>query len=894
MKISNMLFIVILIVLMSFSWLMNIFGDWFWFLSLNYDQVFLKMLFTSVTLGLLFGISFFVFAVINVKIAKRIALKKSERKKMRVTEKFIILLALLFAFILGSAFSNWEVFLKFLNPSVFGVTDPVFGMDIGFYVFTLPFYMQVFAFMLLAVILTTLMTLFSYAVYSKSFRMEKRIEEEEILGVMGGGFGYTMNWAKSTEKSKPHISFLMGLLFFVLASGLYLARYGLLFSGTGVVFGAGYTDISVILPLINILSFAAVIVGLLFMWSMKRGKWKTPWFGVAALAGIAILGGIAAGATQAFVVAPNEFNLEQPYIERNIQYTLGAYNLDSVSEKLFPISYNLSIDDIMKNKDTINNIRLWDWRPLIQTYNQLQLFRTYYHFWDVDIDRYHLDGQYKQVMVSAREMDIRNLPENAQTWVNTHLVYTHGYGIVMNPVDRVSKEGLPEFYVKDIPPTSNYLEISRPEIYYGEGNSQYVVVKTTTDEFDYPSGERNIYTSYQGTGGVSLSDMFKRFVYAVKFGSIELLVSGSLTPESRILLHRDIKERVSRIAPFLVYDRDPYVVVSGGKLYWIIDGYTITNAYPYSEPIDVGIVLNYIRNSVKVVIDAYTGETKFYVIDTKDPLIKTYMKIFPDLFLDFSQMPEGLRSHIRYPEDLFRIQAELYSIYHMKNPAVFYSKEDAWVIPDEIYRGSRQEMQPYYIIMKLPDEESGEFILMIPFTPKNKENLIAWVAARCDFPDYGKLIVYQFSKQVLTYGPMQIEARIDQNTEISQRITLWSQAGSSVIRGNTLIIPIDKSIIYIEPLYLEATEKGTLPELKRVIMGYGNKISMQETLNETILDIFGAAKPKPAGPIKAPETAEEKLSEISGLYAKAQEALKAGDLKAYADYIEKIGDILSP
>ncbi|NIO21864.1 MAG: UPF0182 family protein, partial [Candidatus Aenigmarchaeota archaeon] len=547
MKIGNTLFIIIFILLVSFSGIINIFGDWFWFSSLGYDQVFLKMLLTSVTLGVIFGLSFFIFAFINIKAAKRFSVRKSERGKAKGMEKILILLAGLFAIMLGITFSNWEVFLKFLNPSVFGIADPVFGMDIAFYVFTLPFYSYIAGFFVVMFLLTTILTLMAYLFFSKSFKLERRIEEDvEVVG----GLGYTMDWVKVIKKSTPHVSFLLALLFFVFSFVLYLARYALLLSGTGVVFGAGYTDLAVTLPLISILSFLSVVVGLLFLLNIKRNKWRTPLLGLGALVGVAIVGGVAVGVTQAFIVAPNEFNFEQPYIERNIENTLNAYNLGGVSEKIFPISYDLTMDDIDKNKETIGNIRLWDWRPLIQTYNQLQLFRTYYQFWDVDIDRYNLDGQYKQVMISARGMNTRNLPENAQTWVNTHLVYTHGYGAVMNPVDKVSEEGLPEFYAKDIPPTSDYLIIERPEIYYGEGNSEYVVVKTTTDELDYPSGDKNIYTSYEGTGGVTLSDMFKRLVYAVKFGSIELFFSTSFTPESKILLYRDIKERVTGIAPF--------------------------------------------------------------------------------------------------------------------------------------------------------------------------------------------------------------------------------------------------------------------------------------------------------------------------------------------------------
>jgi uncharacterized membrane protein (UPF0182 family) len=470
----------------------------------------------------------------------------------------------------------------------------------------------------------------------------------------------------------------------------------------------------------------------------------------------------------------------------------------------------------------------------------------------------------------------------------------------MNPVDRVSPEGLPLFYLQDIPTTSQYITLEEPRIYFGEKADDYVITQTSTDEFDYPSGDENIYTDYAGSGGVPLSDTLRRLVYAGKFSSVELLVSGSLTPQSKLLMYRNIWERAPAIAPFLAYDPDPYVVTSDGKLYWIIDAYTTAETYPYSEPIRANYLkrnLNYIRNSVKVVIDAYNGDVSYYVVDPADPVIQTYEKIFPSLFKDFGDMPADLKAHVRYPEGIFRIQAEIYSTYHMNDPRVFYNKEDVWVTPDEIYRGSRQQMQPYYIIMKLPGEDKEEFIMMIPFTPKGKENMIGWMAARSDSPNYGKLLVYQFSKQQLTYGPMQIEARIDQDTDISQLITLWSQSGSSVVRGNTLVIPIEDSILYVEPLYLEATERGTLPQLQRVIVAYGDQLTMQDTLSDAIDVIFGAATaPAPGGPGGPPAepptgTDAEKLAQIAELYDKAQDALNAGDLGLYQQYVDQIGNL---
>ncbi|MDN5339807.1 MAG: uncharacterized protein PWQ30_916, partial [Euryarchaeota archaeon] len=416
-------------------------------------------------------------------------------------------------------------------------------------------------------------------------------------------------------------------------------------------------------------------------------------------------------------------NLEEEYLGYNIRLTRAAYDLDEADERFFPVELNLTAEDIRENDATIRNIRLWDWRPLQATYSQLQLFRTYYDFYDVDVDRYTLDGQYKEVLVSARELDVGLLPPQAQTWVNRHLIFTHGYGAVMNPVDQVTSGGLPVFYLQNIPPATQFpnLTLAEPAIYYGEETGNYVVTETTTAEFDYPSGDQNVYATYDGSGGVPLGDWLRRLVYAVRFGSVELLVSGSITPESRILLYRNAAERAASIAPFLSYDADPYVVVDGGKIYWIIDAYTTTTQYPYSEPtVGVGQRLNYIRNSVKVVVDAYDGDVTYYVVDPDDPLVAAYANIFPGLFRGIEEMPAGLREHIRYPQGIFDVQANVYAIYHMQDPLVFYNKEDAWVIPDEIYRGSRQQMVPYYVILRLPGEMEEEFILMLPFTPRTR------------------------------------------------------------------------------------------------------------------------------------------------------------------------------
>ncbi|RLI96609.1 MAG: UPF0182 family protein [Candidatus Aenigmatarchaeota archaeon] len=892
MKPRSVIFALVIAVAAITPMLLGVFGDWLWFSSVGYESVFAKILLTSVAIGTASFIVFFSVAYASIWFSKRLALGK---RKTRKSSGPFAAVAGIIGLVIGIIMSRqWETVLQYVNASSFGASDPVFSMNNAFYVFTLPFYSLVLNFLLATFLLSFVLSVASYIFHSSGVRIERKEMQSDML--TGTGSEIAMSLHVSWDRLVPLASAMAGILFVMASAHIWLAQYALMFSSRGAVYGAGYTDINITIPMLNVLSIVSFAIAILFMANVKIRKTRFIRDGITAFIIIAVLGTMISGAVQALVVSPNEFNLEKPYLEMNIHSTLSAYGLESIRNSIFSVDYNLTAQDINDNNATISNIRLWDWRPLKQTYQQLQLFRTYYEFNDVDIDRYDIGGTYKQVMLSAREMNTNDLPAQAQTWVNKHLVYTHGYGVVMNPVDKVSEEGLPIFYMKDIPPVSSYMSLDVPQIYYGEKANDYVITSTSTNELDYPSGDKNIYASYTGHGGIELSDLLRRLTFAVKFSSVELLVSGSIDKDSKLLMNRNIMDRVSAIAPFLEYDPDPYIVISDGRLYWILDAYTTTSMYPYSEPVRVTGMdkgsFNYIRNSVKVTIDAYSGDVRFYVIDGSDPLISTYSKMFPSLFKDFSEMPASLASHIRYPEGLFNVQAHIYSTYHMKDPRVFYNREDVWVIPDEIYRGSRQKMQTYYIIMKLPGEEREEFIQMIPFTPKGKENLIGWMAARSDMPNYGEAIVYQFSKQELTYGPMQIEARIDQDPEISQLITLWSQSGSNVLRGNTLIIPIENSLLYIEPLYLEATEKGTLPQLQRVIAVYGNKLAMKNTLKEAINAIFGTDLSMPGGQKpSAPVTAEEKLARIAELYDNAQAALAEGDLGSYQEYINQIGEI---
>jgi uncharacterized membrane protein (UPF0182 family) len=597
---------------------------------------------------------------------------------------------------------------------------------------------------------------------------------------------------------------------------------------------------------------------------------------------------------QYFRVGPNQVVAERPFIERTIQYTRRAYGLDKIASQEFTADEKLTAADLKRNDATIKNIRLWEHRPLLATYAQLQEIRTYYKFVDVDNDRYVIDGSYRQVMLSARELSYQHLP--SRIWINEHLTYTHGYGVVFGPVNQVTPEGLPEFFIKDIPPvaTKAAVNVARPEIYYGELANDYVFVKTKASELDYAAGDKNVYTDYQGKGGVSIGSFWRKLLFSARFATLRIALSNDITAGSRILYHRQIHERVSKIAPFVKFDRDAYLVIAqGGRLFWIIDGYTTSNRYPYSEPVPK--LGNYIRNSVKAVVDAYNGTVDFYLSSPDDPIIQAYVRIFPDVFKPLEQMPEELKSHIRYPQDLFNVQAHMYATYHMQDPQVFYNKEDVLSIPHRSIDGRETEMEPYYTIMRLPGETKEEFVLLLPFTPNKRDNMRAWLAARSDPPNYGKLIALDFPKAKLVYGPRQIDARIDQDAFISQQLSLWSQRGSQVIRGSMLAIPIEASLLYVQPLYL-AAEKGSLPELKRVIVAFGNQIAMEESLEQSLQRIFGG---RPAEAKAAAAPAPEAAGKEKGLarqalehFARAQELLRQGNWAGYGDELKRIETLL--
>lgn len=840
--------------------------EWRWFGSVGYTDIFATIIETRLALFFAAALIFGALSLLNIsRIADR--------------PKYLIWIVLLLSIIFGLVMQfGWETLLLALNYQSFHLQDPLFQKDVGFYVFTLPFIRFVWGAIFVTVLINLIITMGVYLVDQMDANL-LRDEPKEFAEMIPG-------------KVIAHISALVGVLFLLLSVHYFLERFDLLYSTTGVVYGAGYTDIHAQLPVLNLCVGVALLMAIVLFAFAAGWKSRQALFlvGILLLA-TAAFGAVYPAAIQQYKVAPNEITMEEPFLVHNIGYTLRAYDLEDVDEIAFPVSYNLTRDDLLANNATIDNIRLWDWRPLLKTYKQLQEIRLYYEFFDVDVDRYTIDGKKRLVMLSPRELSQQQLPDQAKTWLNQHLVYTHGYGICMSPANEVSPGGLPEFYIKNLPPESSIGNITRPEIYYGEGQKDYVVVDTDLEEFDYPLGDENVYTTYNGTGGVNL-DTSTQLLMSYRMGSLKILITDYINDQSRILIHRNVLERVNNIAPFLAYDDDPYMVFAEGQLYWVIDAYTITNRYPYSEPVGN---FNYIRNPVKVTVDAYNGSVRYYVVD-EDPLLKAYISIFPDLFLPVEAMPAELLAHIRYPVDLFRIQADVYRDYHMTEPQVFYNREDTWDIPKEIYQENvLQPVEPYYVIMKLPEaeSESEEFILIQPFTPRSKNNMIAWMCAKSDMPEYGRLMVFKFPKDQLIFGPLQVEAKIDQDTKISEQLTLWSQKGSRVIRGNTLVIPIENSLLYIEPLYLQA-ENSEFPELKRVIVVYGDQVIMDDRLEGALAQIFGEvpAEKTEQEREKAELETGELIERAVAHYEKAQDYLRTGNWSGYGKEIEELGQTL--
>jgi uncharacterized membrane protein (UPF0182 family) len=763
---------------------------------------------------------------------------------------------------------NWDVLLRFLFQVPYGESEPVFGKDIGFYLFTLPAYVALKNLLLVTVALSGVA---AGAVYW-----------------LHGDIDFEQPRRHVSRAALAHGSALLGAFFLVKAWSYGLDRYLLLYRDNGVVVGASYTDLHVELPVLGLLIALALLASLMCWANLWLRSYRLPLAAVALVLGSAfLLAEVLPALFLRLVVKPNELELEK----RNIALTQRAYDLRKIAVRPFSAEQSLTLKSLEANRPTIENIRLWDWQPLLDAYRQLQEIRTYYRFQDVDVDRYWLDGAYRQVTLSARELSADLLPPNAQTWVNRHVLFTHGNGVVMGPVTQKSAEGLPVFYLHDIPPVAaGGPPLREPRIYFGELKDTYVIVNGSTPEFDYPKGKDNVFARYAGRRGVPVGGIGQRALFAWYFTDPNLLLTDYITAESRILFRRTVRERVRTIAPFLRLDRDPYPVVSDGRLFWIQDAYTTSSYFPYAQRTPRGD-LNYIRNAAKIVVDAYDGTVDFYLADRSDPIAQTYQRTFSGLFKPLAALPADLQSHIRYPEGLFLAQAQIYRAYHMDAPEVFYNREDLWQFPREP-GGPDAKMPPFYMIMRLPGEAQAEFILMLPMVPSERENMIAWLAARCDPPHYGELIVYEFPKEKLVFGPFQIEARINQDTFISQQLSLWNQMGSRVIRGNLHVIPIDDSLLYVSPLYLRA-ETGQIPELKRVIAAYGDQVVMEESLADALTALFGrpAVATAPDG-----RSAQSEPGVLAGealkRYTRALERLKAGDWSGFGAELEAMRTLL--
>lgn len=883
------------IVLLSvlFAAFSRFYTDWLWFKDLKYGFVFSGILWAQIRWGLIGGLIVFAFLFGNFYLAKGrswvsfwsfIDIEAIRNRSDRFFTWLLAGISAFLAFLFGSSLaSQWLVFEQFAHATPFGLSDPIFGRDAGFYVFKLPLWQLLYA--------TAMGTL--------------------LVAAVGCFLLYFFNRAVAFGDGQPvidpqarrHLAALVGALLIVKGFGYRIRLFNLMYSPRGVVAGPSYTDVHADILALKALTVIAIAAGALVLVNLFWRSFRPAIVGVGALVATSVLLGTAYPAfVQQFTVEPNELAKETPYIQNNIRFTRYGFNLDRVKEQEFPAEKNsLTAEQLAQNQGTLSNVRLWDYRPLLDSYNQVQINRAYYTFKDVDIDRYSVDGSYRQVMLAARELDHRLLQPEARTWVNIHLKFTHGYGAVVSPAREVNAEGGPVMWLQNIPvETSVSLKITRPEIYFGEATTDYAIVNARTDEFDYPVGDTNAYTKYKASSGVRLSSPLVRLAFAIRTGDYQLLLSDAVDRNSRILFERAIAARVQKLAPFLVFDSDPYLVIrDDGRLFWMIDAYTVTAGFPYAQPASGSFPYNYIRNSVKATVDAYTGEVKFYLFDATDPLALTYAKIFPQMFAPLSEMPVDLQAHVRYPMDLFNVQMQMYRVYHMQDPTVFYNKEDQYDIPLQTTTIDQksQEMEPYYVIMRLPGDDHEEFLSILPFTPLNKKNMVAWAAARSEMASYGQIQVFRLPKSETVYGPELVESFINQDPEISQALTLWGQKGSNVIRGNLLVLPIGRSILYVQPLYLQSTG-AAVPQLKRIVVATfsDNGPVMAETLEAALNRLFqGAAGVSPAvppSPGAPPGTPSDLAQRALQLYQDAQDRLRSGDWAGYGDLMRQLGEVL--
>ena len=868
--------------------------DYLWFDSLGFASVFTTELATKAVLG----VGAFLLTALwlggNVYAAARLSPGRYFVVRLpwvMTAEQFLSLVRLaakaavvIVAYIAAkAAAAQWYEVLQFLNRSTFVWADPVLATDASFYVFVMPALELARTYVLAMAVLAAGGTAAAY--------------------FMGGGIGWPHGGA--IRGARLHLGALVALALAAVGLGYWLGRFDLLLSSHGAVIGAGYVDVHVRMPALTILAVASAATAVVVMAAAVRNRLRGAAIALLILAAMHFIGVWSYPSfTQRFDVEPNELVREEPYLANSIKATRFAFGLDTIESRPYSAKGTLTLKEVEKITGTVDNIRIWDWQVLLSTYNQIESLRPYYHFNDVDVDRYAVGGRPRQVTLAVRELDASLLNQDSRTWVNLHLLYTHGYGACLSPVNAVTPEGLPELWIGNIPPQIKIdLPITRPEIYFGELTRSYIFTHTTQKEFDYPLGAENSYAEYQGDAGVAVDSFARRLLFAYYFSDWNILLTDSFRPETRVLWARQIRHRVGRLAPFLKFDGDPYPVLLEGRVVWVLDAYTMTNRFPYSAatPFEGAGDINYLRNSVKAVVDAYDGSVAFYVMDRSDPLALAAQSTFPALFRSGDEMPPALRPHLRYPEDLFDTQARQFLAYHMTDPRIFYNKEDLWQRPHHVTGDRRKAIDASYLIMTLPGEKQPEFILMLPFTPARKDNMVAWMAARCDGKNYGKAVVYTFPKDHLIFGPNQVEARINQNDEISPQITLWSQHGSHVVRGNLLVIPVGDSILYVQPLYLKS-ENAAIPELKRIIVSYQERIAMRNTLSEALEAVFGAAPAGPRTPATRPAAPPEQpppappdtplKKRALELFDKAMQQQRDGDWAGYGTTNAELGKVL--
>ncbi len=889
-------------------WFAGVWIDYLWFADVGQSAVFLTRIGSELAIGAIFGVAAFVLLYVNMLVARRMAprvmsvglpssipeqyavvLERLRGGMGPVLDRVILWGSVVLAFLNGLSMADqWQTFRLALASVPFGYTDPQYGKDVGFFVFDLPALTVIGEWALGTLVLVALLTI--------------------AVHLLDGAI---QPWARLkgfAPHVKAHLSVLAALIVAVLGFQYWLDIYKLDYSQTGQIIGAGYTDVHAQMPAYWILIGVSVLTVITLLLNIRFKGWRLPITAVGVWVGASILLGVAWPAlTQAFIVNPNEQVVEAPYIKRNIAMTRTAFGLNDVQGKSFPADESLTATGALADQQTLQNVRLWDPNIVGQSYSQLQSIRPYYDFADVDVDRYVINGVQKQVLVSAREMNSSALAAQSQTWVNKHLIYTHGFGLVMSPVNTADSRGYPQFLIGNIPPqTSTDLKITQPRIYFGETTKDYVIVDTKSQEFDYPLGEQNAYNTYKGTGGIPIGGLFQRLAWAVDLGSTDLLLSPSVQSNSRVLMRRDLKTRLATLAPFLSFENDAYPILVKGRILWVVDAYTTSNAFPYSEGLPNDPSTTYMRNSVKVTVDAFDGTTTFYAFDKTDPVLQAWRKVFPSLVVDGDKIPQEVRDHFRYPQGIFEAQAEVYRTYHMTDPRVFYNKEDQWEIP-----GERQgkKMQPFYVLMKLPGQKQEHFYLMQPYTPRNRDNMIGWVAANSDPEDYGARTVYLFPKERVVLGPLQVSAQIEQDSVISPQLSLWRQGGSQVLLGNMLVLPIQNSIVYIQPLYLQAQETA-IPELTRVIVVYSDKVEMEKTLQDALLKVFGEQPTSTAGGASgagasasgggsaaatgttlSPSAAND-AALAEQLYQQALAAQKAGDWATYGAKLDELGAVI--